>query len=302
LNCTVNLCSEEYTDYADDPLSFENIDSANIPNFFHFEADWNWIARAKFKTPEEAGNKIGYNEGELNLSYVRFLNRCDGFALGLGYSRSHIDWTNNPFFTQKTFSKFLVDFQTFTKRMECWDWRLGLLAAFDTGRIDFYEHTMYDFLVWGRYAWQNSWCIPEIGLNIGFIGRTGIDKDWVIPILGFDIGQEKFWKIHFIYPVDMIAAYYLTDEWSIDIAARIWNTRYRVGKNEPLPEGIFEYRNSGVELGLNYECSPLLSANIHIGSTLGGGDIKVSDKNDHTVRHNKFRSSIYAGSSLNIKY
>lgn len=303
INYASSLHCEEYTDNADEPLSFKDIESGDFPpNFFHFDLDWNWITRAKFTTPEEKGNQIGYSEGELNFSYVKFSHPYDGYAVSIGYSRSHVDWTHNPFFRENVFSKFLINYQIFTKRIPRWEWRLGVLAAFDTSHIDFYDHTIYDLLVWGRYAWENPWCGPEIGLNIGFIGRAGIDKNWIIPIIGFDIEQEKLWKIHFIYPVDMVAAYYLTDEWSVDIAARIWNTRYRVSKIEPLSQGIWEYRNSGIEVGLNYECSPMLAANIHVGSTLGSGDMKICTKNNHTVRHNKFGSSLYAGTTLDIKF
>lgn len=278
------ILGEEYTDYSKEPLSFEETHEGNPPpNFWNLEVYWDWISKAKFTTPEDKGDTISYSEGQVELAYAWFLNPCDGLALGLGYNRSYMNWTHNPFFREKIFSKFLVDFQAFTRRFQNWEWRLGFKAAFDTHHFDLYDYTIYDALVWGRYGWQSDWFGREIGLHIGFIGRAGIDKNWIIPIFGFDFEQECVWKVRLVYPVDMKISYYLTDQWSISLAGKIWNTRYRLGKNEPLSQGIFEYRNSGIEVGINYEYDPMLLANLHVGSTLGSGDVKISKEKGEAI-------------------
>ncbi len=110
------------------------------------------------------------------------------------------------------------------------------------------------------------------------------------------------WKINFVYPVNMAAIYTINETWSVSIVGKIWNTRHRVNKNEALPKAILDYRNNGVEVGLNYACGKFLTANVHVGSTLGDGNLQVLNHNGDNIRYNNFKASPYLGGSLSVKF
>lgn len=295
------LRAEESTDYIDEPVSFDEDVSSLPKQFWSFEADYDWISKAKFTTPEERGNSIRFSEGTIELAYARMLNRCEGIAIGAGYDGICIDWKNNGFFCEDDFSKVLVKVYGFSARLPCWEWKGGVTGRFDTSHFDLYDHTVWDILLWGRYSWSTRY-FKDVGLNIGFLSKVGIDKQWALPIIGIDFVICPKWKINLVFPTDLSVHYLFNDRWSLVLTNRFWNVRSRLKKSEPLSEGIFEYRNSGLDLGVCYHLCEYIHGEIHAGSTYGSGDMKISDKDNHTIRHNKFKSSAYVGMSADFKF
>ncbi|GAB4225402.1 MAG: hypothetical protein Tsb0021_00010 [Chlamydiales bacterium] len=302
LLCNSILYSEDYSDLADDPVSQTELDSNMLPPYFRsLEADYNWISKSTFTTPEEKGRKIGFTEGDVTLSLVRLYSVGNGFSLGVGYEQTRIDWKNNEFFNNGNYNRLTLSGFRFTKCTDQWDVRLGFIGRFDTYHIDFSYHTTWDFLFWGRYSW-NSWFCDDVGLHFGTIWKTGIDKSWALPIVGIDFAYSSCLKINLVFPVDLSLVYQINKSWYFVATNRFWNTRQRLRADEPLSEGIFEYRNAGIDFGLRYESGYFAAGQLHIGSTYRDGDIKISNKNDHTIRHNKFKGAFYFGGEIDLKF
>lgn len=305
----LNLLSQFQED-SQENYSFEYSGQSNVPStmdsdsrtsFWTLEGEGDWISKSRFTTPENAGQKIGFAEADIFLSYTRLLNSCEGIGIGVGYSYTNIDWDQNPFFDQESFNDITFSLDGFTKRFRCWDWKGSVSVDMQTTDFGNNDYNMYNMLVWGRYEFCNRY-IDNLGLHIGVVGRTGLEQTIAWPILGFDFRLRRNWKVNLIYPVNMSLVYTISDNWSLALAGRIWNSRHRISKHENLPKGIFEYRNTGAEIALNYECSNFANATIHVGSTLGSGDLKIVNSRNHTIRHNKFHASAYVGGAFNLKF
>lgn len=272
-----------------------------IPCFFSLEGLYDYIGQSSFTTPEDAGEKISYQQADATLAYTKFLAAGEGASFGFGYTNTLVNWKQNPFFKERYFNNLTLGVNGFTKRFCNWDWRGGVSVNLDANELIDNSYNLYNLTLWGRYNFCNYY-LPDMGIHLGFIGRTGIDQDKLLPILGVDFKMSHCWKLNLVYPVNISAIYSLTESWSFALSGKIWNSRHRVGKNEALSRGIFEYRNAGAEISLNYDCGNLVTANIHVGSTLGGGDLKIADSQNHVIRHNKFRAAGYIGSGFSFKF
>jgi hypothetical protein len=269
--------------------------------FFTFEGEADWIFKSRFTTPENAGQRIGFSESDIFLSYTQLLNSCEGVGIGAGYSWTHLDWDQNPFFSEENFPAVTFSVDGFSKRFPSWVWKGSFSVDMQTDEFGDGDYNLYNLTIWGRYGFYNYY-VSDLGLNIGFVGRTGLEQTIAWPIVGLDFHIYRDWKINVVYPVNMSLIYSLNDNWSLAFAGRIWNTRRRVSESEVLPKGIFEYRNSGVEFVVNYKYCDYANANFHVGSTVGTGDLKIVDSRNHTIRHNKFREAAYLGGAFDFKF
>lgn len=201
----------------------------------------------------------------------------------------------------KNFNNLNLSLNGFTKRWMNWDLRGGVVASIDTRTFNLAENTLYTLTFWGRYNWCN-YSYPELGFNFGLITQLGLEPNEVIPILGFDVMLRDDIRLNLIYPLKMSVEYLITDQWSIDLKGRIWDLQHRLQKDEVVSKGFYQYRNTGVELGANFQVEPYFSANLHIGSTLGTGDLKVFDRSGKTVAHNKFKAAPYGGGEVVVRF
>lgn len=270
-------------------------------DYWTISGNFDWIGDSKLHSKINDGRKVGYVEGDIDLSYTHMVNGCEGVTFGIGGSTTHINWQENPFFKEKMYNNLIVTVGAFSKRFECWDWRGSFSISSDCREWNLNEYGLYTTTLWGRYSWDTRFC-SDLGLNIGFIDRAGIKNNYLLPIVGVDFRMNRNWKVNVVYPVNVSLVYTLNDAWSVAIVGKKWNSLHRVNKHEVLSKGIFNYRNMGAEFAIFYECTTSVSANIHVGSTFGQGDIKISDKNNRTQRHNKLQSSAYAGGGFTWRF
>lgn len=289
-------------DGADNQIPVNEEDANETPSrFFTIDGNYDGIFKSAFDSGPDAGQEIGYQQGDIDISHTRVFNGCEGIGVGLGYDISRIGWNQNPFFSKQNFEFYNLTINGFTKRFNCWDIRGSLGGSFDPQDFFSTDYSFLNLVLWGRYNFCNNVC-PDFGVHFGFVGRCGTKQNRFLPILGFDYRMNNKWKLNVIYPVNMSAIYSLDDTWSVAFTGKIWNTRHRVAKSEALSRGIFEYKNAGAELSLNYDCGQFLSANVHLGSTLGNGQLKILDSNNNLQRKNKFGAAAYVGGGFSFKF
>ncbi len=157
------------------------------------------------------------------------------------------------------------------------------------------DYACYDLILWGRY----EYC-EHIGVHVGFFAQAGMKMDRVYPIVGFDWKLSNRWKLNLVYPVNISLEYLLSKHWTIALAERNFNVRYRVRHRESHPKFLVRYENKGAELAIKYEDN-LTTANVHAGYTFGGL-FKVANYNNHHPHHYRLDSAGYIGAEATIKF
>ncbi|MCB1148653.1 MAG: hypothetical protein KDK48_00670, partial [Chlamydiia bacterium] len=289
--------------FAQETPSFETDDSivwmndedlaSRIPNFFTIEADYDKIFCSDFEDP--AYDQIGYSETNVGISYMKMFCGIEGIALGVGYTHAHLDWVDNPFFCQRDFDNFNVFINGMTKRFRCFDLKGALSANIDTRTWNLSSDTFYLATFWGRYEWCSGFCVP-VGLNLGVTSRFGLKDTLIYPIIGVDFQATERLRFNLIFPVDMVVSYKVCPCWFVELTGRIWNSRRRIAEEEGLfSRGYFEYRNSGLDLGVRYDWDPVATVALHAGSTFGAGEIRVSNSNNDDAETLSFDAGFYLG-------
>lgn len=284
---------ESYNDYVSH-YSFDQVEE--IPAHFELKSSIDVTGQGKINSSPFKGEHIRFGEGQVCAYYTFPCYRATAISVGAGYSETAVIWKRNPFFRETHYNNFLLSLNAYSEAICDWIWQGGFSIAVDSDEWNWSDYALYTTTLWGRYNYQEN-----LGIHIGFIEQSGIRKDRMFPIIGVDFTMWEDWKVNLVYPVNMSLVYNMTDELSIALAGRIFNSRHRVGENEPLPRGIFEYRNVGAELGLSYSPGVFANANVHVGSALGG-DLKVTNKNNHNATHVKFNNTLYIGGLLEFKY
>lgn len=276
------------------------IQPAQIPSLkpFAILADYDWIGKSHFSDTPFNNQEIGFSQGDAAFRFpVAYNPRCKEGILGeVGYSYTNIGWNDNPFFNQHNFNTFNAAVTLFTERLDCWLWTFRFSLGYDTCRRDFWEATVYDILLWGRYTFNCHW-----GAHFGFLALTGMRIDNVYPIIGFDWKPNDRWEVNVVYPVDISLVYHLNCNWSLAGAARFWNSRFRLGPDEPIPNGLLVYRNNGVEAAAIYKYSDWFKADVHAGYTVGG-QLKVANQQYQNKMHFDFDSAPYIGGEVEINF
>lgn len=276
----------------------EDEDDRNLPGPLKVEVTGDFIGKSKFDKHRLRHKHISFWEGEIETGLIYYYNsHCkEGANVDLSYTLSKIGWHDNPFFDKELFKTITLSFGGFTKRVCRWLWRGQVSINVDADHIDFSEYAYYDFLLWGRYEWCR-----DIGLNIGFIGQTGMKVDRVYPILGIDWQVCKKWKLNLVFPVNISAVYEFADHWSVAVAARVFDSLHRVSKYANVPKAVIEYRNSGGEIALNYDLDHKVKANIHAGTTFGG-QLKLANRHYKHHRRFNFDAAPYIGGEAVVRF
>lgn len=271
-------------------------DSEEFPSFFEIKGNIDVTGQGKIKSFPYEGEKLRFSEWQSNAYYTFPCFYRTALSIGGGYSDTAVIWRQNPFFRETHYNNLITSINLFSEAICDWTWQGGFSIAVDTDAWNWADYALYTTTIWGRY----DYC-DYLGLHIGFVEQSGIEKDRIFPIIGFDYQLFDCWKLNLVYPVNMSLVYTINDAWSVAFAGRVFNSRHRVGKDEPLSRGIFEYRNTGAEFGVSYTPGDFASANIHVGSALGG-DLKVSNRHDHHSVHVKINSVIYAGGAIQFRF
>lgn len=269
--------------------------------FYSVKGIYENINKSHFIQPELSDEKIGYEKAQVLVGYNRVFNCYEAASIELGYASTRLRWAENPYFSQKDFNEIDFIFNGATKRIENWYFRTQFQANIDSDHFYPDDYGLYYLTTWGRYSWNTPWC-QDIGLNMGFIGRTGLEQTTAWPIVGIDVRLTERFKLNLVYPVDISAVYTWNENFSMLLATKFWNERHRTGRNEPLSKGIFQYRNTGVEFGLNYDYCQFLSANVHIGSTFDRGDLKILNSEGNASVHHKFKGALYWGGNVVVRF
>lgn len=270
-------------------------EEADTPCFFEFSGYGNAIGNSHFRTPGFAGQNISYYESQLLLTYNYFVNSRNAISIGAAYGNTGIDWRENPDFTRDTFQTASATLGGYSKQFNRWLWRANFTARFSLDeRVPTY--VLYTSALWGRY---DLTC--RFGTHVGYFFETGLRKDKVWPILGFDYEYSDCLRFYAVYPFEASVHYDFCWPWAIELSSRFFRYRDRVGPEEAVPRGLVEYRNTGAEFRLVYETAPAIKANIHIGYTFGG-ELRVSDRKDNNAVHYKFEGAPYVGGEFSVKF
>lgn len=291
------LSGSLYADWNDTTYSQETIYPKQDQRPFSIKLSGDATGQAKFEKKGFAHQRLQYSELEADVSAVFYYEPCydEGLIISTGFNLTRLDWEHNLFFDQQRFHTANLSFAAFSHRLTGWDWRAQASFNIDTDHFNF-EYTFYNFLLWGRYAYCDT-----IGLHTGVIVETGMRIDHVYPIIGFDWQFFPDWKLSLVYPVNIALVYSYNPCWSAALAMRFFDSRHRVGENEPLSRGLFVYTNDGIELAINYDCGSWLHANVHAGSTFGG-QIKVANSDYKHSHRFDIRSTGYIGGELEVRF
>lgn len=280
-------------------ISTQNISTATSEKHcdpFTVDVLGDYIGKAKVHDCNKG--HLTFITGTADLNFVYYYNECcqEGANAALAYQRTFLDWTTNPYFTEKNFDTLSLILGAFTKRLPDWLWKAQVSINFDNlEHWNFDDYMNYDMLLWGRY----DYC-ENIGIHIGFLAQTGMKIDRVYPIIGIDWTCGK-WKLNAIFPMNISAVYSFTPEWSVAVAGRFFDQRHRVREDEYLSEGLWHYQGGGAELAVNYSPDTWLSANVHAGYSLGG-HLKIADRHYHHGHRLRVDGAPYAGAEVIINF
>jgi hypothetical protein len=265
---------------------------------FAIETNSDTIGSSKFNKRGYKNEKISFTGFDIDGSMIFYFNKDNAEAVNLeiGYNRTNIHWKENIYFSQSIFNTASISINGQTGRMCNWNWKGKISFNIDTDHCDIQEYGTWDCFLWGRYNFQEN-----IGLHLGIIALTGMKIDHVYPIFGFDWILSEKWKVNAVFPVNLSVVYVIDDTWSVNIAGRAIETRYRTGKHENLSKGLVQYFNKGIELGVNYDVGDSIQANIHVGEMLGGR-LKIANKHNDRPRHFSFKGAPYVGAEVTVRY
>lgn len=287
---------------ADDSISWidENAEEAPIPYFGQLDVNYDYVFPSSIKGSEFAGQRVGFGEGNIVFGYTRLLSRNHGYNVGIGMTTSGIFWNENPFFNQENFDTFDVSLNGFTKCWRCLELKAGASICTQTGEWR-WDYTFGLLSGWARYAFCTPW-LGEVGLNLGATSRVGLQRGYIYPIAGIDFKPRKHIEVNLIFPIDMAVIYQLTESFSLDLRGKFWNTRRRLREDEVVSRGYYDYINSGIELGLNFDCDPYAFMNLHVGTTIGADEFRISNSQDHEVLNVKLKPSPYLGGKVWVRF
>jgi hypothetical protein len=268
------------------------------PTPFSLSSSVDVIGKSKITKGFFKGDELLFAQAQVEAGMVFYYNPVytEGANVALTYAVNRIQWEQNLFTNQELFHTVSLSVGFFTKRMDNWLWRAQLAANFDSpGKRFTGEYISYDGLVWGRY----DYC-ENIGIHVGFIAQTGMRLDKAWPILGFDWQINKKMKLSLVYPTNISFNYALNKHWSMGVAARFFNVRHRIKRDEVGARDLIRYENTGAEFAIMYEATGV-EYNIHAGYTLGG-KYRISNPSNHHPRNIHLGCAGYVGAEVDVKF
>lgn len=267
---------------------------------FALTGSCDWVGKADFDKDHKGHFKhLEFGIADINAGAVFYYNPCykEGLFASAGYTYTHIKWDHSPF-SQTSFNTLSVAIAGFSDRATDWFWQTKIQANFDLNHFKLSEYTNFDLLLWGRYTYTEC-----LGLHIGVLAFTGMKIDRLYPIIGFDWTINPSWELRAVFPVDMRLIYHWTDTWSLALAARAFDDRYRTGPTDTKwSRGLVEYRAGGVEVGATYaSLDGAIKLSIHVGDLIGG-TLKISNSHHRHIQRHRFGAAPYAGAELAFKF
>lgn len=278
----------------DQDLGSEQINKPAKRTPFSFNTHLDVVAPTKISKGFNKGDEVHYAVAEVEAGMVFYYcpTYTEGARVAIGYSPTYLRWGENFWFKQDHFNILSVTIAGFTKRIDDWFWRTQLSINLDTEKW-VAPYTSYDLLLWGRYTYSQS-----IGLHFGFWAETGLHMDRVYPVIGFDWRISPAWKLSAVYPVNVSLDYALSQTWSLALAGRFFDSRFRAHEHASKP--LVRYTNVGVEFAIKYE-NDTMSGNIHVGSTVGG-KYRVANRHNFHAENFYLDPAAYAGGEIDVKF
>jgi hypothetical protein len=199
-----------------------------------------------------------------------------------------MNWNENPFFERTNFESVDVGLLGYSTRAPGWLWQVGIAAQISLNYDGIGRYTRYSSIMWGRYELTDTF-----GVHTGLYAFYNLRRNKVYPIIGFDWTPSPSWKFNVIFPLNISANYIINPMWSVGLGWMPFWSRHRVGKNEVDTKGIWENRNDGAELVLNFN-TPVVIACLYVGQAFGG-TLKIMDKNGNHPQYFKYKSAPYVG-------
>lgn len=264
---------------------------------FSISANYDATGNSKFDKKSLEDNKIRYAQGNITGSIIPYYDEAhkEGALFGIGYTNVNMVWNKNPYFSQHTFQTVNLTLGGFSERLCNWEWKGLAVANMNTSYWD-NDYTNYDLTLYGRYSYTENF-----GIHCGFIAQTGMKMDRVYPIIGIDWTINKDWKLDLVFPIDIALSYYLTEEWSLAVAARFFDFRNRVNKHEPLSMAVFRYQSAGAEFAIEYDNDENITGTIHGGMILGG-HLRIADRHNEHPKRLKFKTAPYGGANIAVRF
>lgn len=262
------------------------------PPPFYIEGEYFKIANASFKERNHRNEHLSYSSGQVRFLYNQPMNCYWGLLFGSGYDTVTLDWKENPFFDDKQFN--YVNFGLGAYSSAFWDfmWSATVTAYIDTKSLDFSDYALYETILLGTHEVRD-----DLTFQVGFILLSGLNKEKIWPVFGFEWDNGGKVRIGAVFPLDLAIEYRILENLSIAAAGRFIYTRHRVKESEPIPRSIFQYTNSGIEGEVIYFPFENLVFRGFLGSTFQG-DLKIANAKNHDATHFKQKSALYGGSSL----
>lgn len=254
------------------------------------------VADATFRTPDIKGEQLRYRQGNAGFAYTQPCNTVWGLIFGAGYVGTEVKWQQNPYFDQTHFSYVNLAFGGFTKAMPGWTWTLTETAFIDTAVLDLSDYALYQTVLWGKYDFLEC-----LSFDAGFILEVGLNKGKMWPLIGFEYHPHDDWRVSAVFPLDVSIEYDAFSFVTLAGSLRFLRDRHRVGDDEPLPMGIYEYHVTGAEFDLILTPWEFILIKGFIGRTFQG-DLKITDRNNHHATHCKFNAAPYAGVSALLTF
>lgn len=210
------------------------------------------------------------------------------------YASFELDWNHNTRFNEKRFQYIQYALTFFTTAIEKWRWIMRADYNMDLNHLSRPgSYALFSALLWGTHDLNDRW-----KYHVGAFGYTGYDGQQVYPIIGFDYKPNNTWLFQAVFPINYMIQYSFTERWRIALKGRPLKERFRVGKNNPDPRGIFSYSSFGTELNLSYEKFLHLDFEIYAGYNWGG-NMYFKDRNGNNPLYTSVESSPYGGASIN---
>lgn len=264
---------------------------------FTLYVDFDAIGSSKINHGFYKGDKIRFAIADAELSGIFYYCPAyhEGANLSISYTYTTIEWHNNPWFNQNHFNTLSISLGGLSKRLYRWFWQGQMTINLDADHWNIDDYATYDLILWGRYTYCD-----HIGFHVGFIAQTGMQMDRVYPIIGADWRVSPNWKLNLVYPVNVSLEYLVNERWSLALAGRSFNTRYRIGKHEAFSKSVVRYENTGAEFAIKYHRADM-TANIHAGTTLGGKFRVANRHNDHPHNY-KLDPAGYVGAEVDVRF
>jgi hypothetical protein len=184
-------------------------------------------------------------------------------------------------------------------------WSLGVTPSMDWFREN--GASSSDGLVWGANVAAIKRFEDGNFLGLGVAAYSGIEEDsfFPFPIVNWRFGPR--WRLINPLPAGPtgpagLELDYLTDAgWTVGVGAAYRQSRYRLAKSGPVPDGVGEVSGMPVYLRLSREFAGAHTFNAYLGA-VAGGELRVEDSVGNLLRTEDFDLAPIIGFNVTLRF